>query len=431
MTVPCRVPGCGPTPVTAGFFVLLLGGLTAALPAWGDERDAGKRAEATTDAKAEPANDTAPAPVIPFAPPMAASLTANPHPTRFEAGPLGNIFATGALSGLALWQSNPALRDRTAQTDLSNSQLMLQKSDGFFRFYVQGGLYSLPSLGTPYLRAGKATPNNFGWVPLAYATLAPSDNWSIQAGKISSLVGVESTFTFQNLNIERGLLWNPTSSVSRGVQMNHTEGPLTLAFSVNDGFYSGRLSWLSGSTTWTIDKNNTIAFVGAGNTRTTAVSTFATPLIQNNSQIYNLIYTFSSGPWTLTPNLQITYVPHSPSVGILHDAGTFGAALLANYTFGATEKLGALSLAGFSLPFRMEYITATGNTVNNSPNLLYGPGSSAWSLTLTPTYQYERFFARGEFSFVAASHTTPGAVFGSGGNNKTQARLLVETGFLF
>jgi hypothetical protein len=53
-----------------------------------------------------------------------------------------------------------------------------------------------------------------------------------------------------------------------------------------------------------------------------------------------------------------------------------------------------------------------GNTVDNSPNLLHGPGSSAWSLILTPTYQYERFLGRGEFSFVAASQTTPGAVFG-------------------
>jgi hypothetical protein len=362
---------------------------------------------------------------------MAGPLTANPDPAKFDAGPVGNVFVTGALTGLAKWQSNAARIDRAAQADISNAQLFIQKTDGLLRFFVEGGLYSLPSLGTPYLQATKATRHNFGPVPLAYGTIAPSDDWSIQAGKLPSLSGVEANFTFQNLNIERGLLWGPTSNVSRGVQLNHTEGPVALAFSWNDGFYSNRLTWLSGSATWTIDPSNTIAFVGAGNTRTTAVSTFATPLAQNNSQVYNAIYTYASGPWTVVPNLQYTYVPRAASVGILHDAATYGAALLANYTFDSTARLGDLSLAGFSLPFRIEYLATTGSVADNSPNLLYGPGSNGWSLTVTPTYQYERFFTRAEFSYVGAGHTAAGSAFGSSGTSKTQARLLVETGFLF
>src|SRR5947207_11727179 len=221
------------------------------------------------------------------------------------------------------------------------------------------------------------------------------------------------------------------ANVNRGVQVNHTMGPLALAFSLNDGFYSGRLTWLTGSATWTVDPSNTVAFVGGGNTRTTAVSTFATPLIQNNSQVYNLVYTYTSGPWSLTPNLQFTYVPRAPSVGILHDAATYAAALLANYTFDSAARLGELSLAGFSLPFRVEYIGSTGSAADNAPNLLYGPGSNAWSLTVTPTYQYERFFTRAEFSYVGTGHATAGAVFGPSGSNKSQARLLVESGFRF
>jgi Putative beta-barrel porin-2, OmpL-like. bbp2 len=364
-------------------------------------------------------------------PPMAGPLTANPDPARFDAGPAGNVFVTGAVTGLAQWQSNAARIDRAAQADISNAQLFIQKTDGLVRFFVEGGLYSLPTLGTPYLRATKATRHNFGPVPLAFATVAPSDDWSIQAGKLPSLSGLESNFTFQNMNVERGLLWNQTANVSRGAQVNHTAGPFALAFSLNDGFYSDRLTWLSGSATWTVDSSNTIAFVGAGNTRTTAVSTFATPIAQNNSQVYNAIYTYASGPWTVVPNLQYTYVQRAPSIGILHDAATYGAALLANYTFDAAARLGDLSLAGFSLPFRVEYIATTGSVASNSPNLLYGPGSNAWSLTVTPTYQHERFFARAEFSYVGADHTTAGSAFGSGGTKKTQARLLVESGFLF
>jgi len=379
----------------------------------------------------QPPSATPSAPAALTLPSMAGPLTANPDPAKFGAGPVGNVFVTGAFTGLAQWQSNAARIDRAAQADISNAQVFIQKTDGLLRFFVEGGLYSMPSLGTPYLRAAKATRHNFGPVPLAYGTVAPSDDWSIQAGKLPSLSGVEANFTFQNLNIERGLLWGPTPNVSRGVQLNHTEGPVALAFSWNDGFYSNRLTWLSGSATWTVDPSNTIAFVGAGNTRTTAVSTFATPLVQNNSQVYNAIYTYASGPWTIVPNLQYTYVPRAISVGILHDAATYGAALLANYTFDSAARLGELSLAGFSLPFRVEYIASTGSVADNSPNLLYGPGSNAWSLTVTPTYQYERFFARAEFSYVGANHTAAGSAFGASGTKKTQARLLAETGFLF
>jgi hypothetical protein len=391
-----------------------------ARPGWADETSLVPAA-----GPADPASSALTAPSI------AGPLTANPGPAKFDVEPLGNVFVTGALSDLVQWQRNPARTDRIGQVDLSNAQVFIQKTDGMLRFFVETGLYSLPSLGTPYLRATKATRHNFGPIPLAFATVAPSEDWSIQAGKLPSLSGLEYTFTFQNLNIERGLLWNQTSSVSRGLQVNHAAGPVSLAISWNDGFYSDRLTWLSGSASWNVDSTNTITFAGVGNTRTTAVSSFATPLIQNNSQIYNVIYTYKSGPWTLIPNLQYTYVPLAASIGILHDAATYGAALLANYTFDSAASLGNLSPAGLSLPFRVEYIASRGSLAAKAPNLLYGPGSNAWSFTVTPTYQYQQFFARAEFCYVGADHTTAGAAFGLSGTSKTQIRRLAETGFLF
>jgi hypothetical protein len=154
-------------------------------------------------------------------------------------------------------------------------------------------------------------------------------------------------------------------------------------------------------------------------------------VLQNNSRIYDVIYTYASGPWTLSPYLQYTYVPRLPSIGVLHSAETYGAALLVNYTFAAQSKIGNLGLSGFSLPFRLEYIASTGNLADGTPNLIYGPGSAAWSITVTPTYQYQRYFTRAEFSYVAASHTTAGLAFGPTGANTTQARFLLESGLLF
>ena len=86
---------------------------------------------------------------------------------------------------------------------------------------------------------------------------------------------------------------------------------------------------------------------------------------------------------------------------------------------------------GWSMAGRFEYISSSGGAASNSVNLMYGPGSAAWSITATPTYQYQKFFTRAEFSFVQAVNYTPGFAFGSNGTNATQPRGVVELGFLF
>ena len=59
-------------------------------------------------------------------------------------------------------------------------------------------------------------------MPQAFLKIVPTDNFSIQAGKLPTLIGAEYTFSFENFNIERGLLWNQEPAVSRGVQANYT-----------------------------------------------------------------------------------------------------------------------------------------------------------------------------------------------------------------
>ncbi len=110
-------------------------------------------------------------------------------------------------------------------------------------------------------------------------------------GVLPTLVGAEYTFSFQNMNIERGLLWNQENAITRGVQINQTMGKFTASFSWNDGYYSNRYSGLSGSLTYTKGPHS-IAFVGAGYLGQTNWTNLATP-IQNNGQIYDLIYTYT------------------------------------------------------------------------------------------------------------------------------------------
>lgn len=375
----------------------------------------------------QPAAASAPASAAMTTPAMSASIVANPNPTSFDLGPLlGTVHVTGAVSGIGQWQDNVAPGDKGTQADLSNAQLFIQKTDGLVQYYIQVGAYSIPDLGAPYVPMSRVDNSLWGNLPQAYLKIAPSDSFSLEIGKLPTLIGAEYTFSFENLNVERGLLWNQEPAVSRGIQANYTTGPLAVSVSWNDGDYSDRFNWISGLATYTLDPENTVAIAAAGNLGHTDTSTFATPGAQNNETVLNLLYTHSEGPWTFNPYFQYTSVPALKAFGYGEEASSYGFAMLVNYSFDADSPL-----AWFSLPARLEYIATTGKLANGAANLLYGPGSDAWSFTITPTYQYKVFFARGELSYVAAGGTRPGFALGPNFGSTAQTRLMLETGIVF
>jgi hypothetical protein len=377
-----------------------------------------------------PAPEAAPASAAMSSPAMTGPLVANPNPFALEGSPFGKIYVTGALSGLALFQSNPVLGDHDVLADVSNAHVIAQTTEGQIQWYLQAGIYSFPSLGFGYVQADRITGGTFGPLPLGYLKVAPNDAFNVQAGKLPTLFGAEYAFTFQNMNIERGLLWSQEPIVSRGVQLNYTQDPYTLAVSLNDGFYSDAYNWLVGSLAYAPDKQNTLTLIGGGNfdhtdknrVSTTLPGYAKTPFGPNNGAILNLIYTYNAAPWTLTPYFQYTHAKGNAFLGTPKDNGTVGAALLANYSVDDN-----VNIAG-----RVEYIASTGSKGSlTTTNLLFGPGSSALSLTLTPTYQQGPWFVRLEGSLVDTYSTTPGLVFGKTGTSTTQARFLVEAGIVF
>uniref|UniRef100_E6Q0F4 Porin n=1 Tax=mine drainage metagenome TaxID=410659 RepID=E6Q0F4_9ZZZZ len=289
------------------------------------------------------------------------------------------------------------------------------------QFYLQGGAYNIPALGTPFLSTRDTVSNFFGALPQGYIKLAPKGSFSYLAGKLPTLIGAEDTFSFENMNIERGILWNQENAVNRGLQVSYSKGKLSGALSWNDGFYSNRYNWISGMLTYTPSAANSIEVVGAGNYGTTDYSSVATPLFQNNSLIYNIIYTHTGKKLVLESYAQLTSVPENARIHVGHTTSTIGGAVLGTYNFTPHVSLAA----------RGEYLDSTGNASNGYVNLLYGTGSNAWSMTLTPTYQNKGFFARAEFSFVQAMNTTSGDVFGATGTNTTQVRGMIESGFMF
>ena len=362
--------------------------------------------------------DDAPAPAPMTMPAMAGPIKANPAPTSVEAGPLGKIYVTGAISGIAVAETNayPKPLDKDFFYDVSNAQIFIQKTDGPFQFFIQGGAYSYQAIGTPEAvnKSSVADPY-FGYIPQAYAKWAPSSSFSIMAGKLPTLIGDEYTFSFENMNIERGLLWFQEPAISRGVQVNLAHGPLALSVAYTDGYYSDVVSTASGLLTWTINSNNILAVAGQGNTTTT--TNLHASLAYQNSQIYNVIYTHYAGPWTISPYLQYSVVPKNAKLGFVDDSSTTGGAILVSY--GINDH--------WSLAARAEVEAENGGSVT----LAYGPNSTAYSFTITPTYQSGVFFARGEISYVGLDGKAPGLGFGKTFDDDNQVRFAFETGIYF
>src|SRR5262252_2343240 len=275
------------------------------------------------DEQPAPATEQPAAPTAMTTPALTGPLVANPNPTSFDLGVLGPVYFNGFVSGLGMWQNNVFPGDQHVLASLSNGQFSFQKTDGLFQYYVQVGAYTIPTLGAPYFNVLTTTGDFFGPVPIAWAKVAPTDNFNIQGGQIPTLLGLENTFSFQNMNIERGLLWNQEPAISRGGQLNYTQGPLAFALSWNDGFYSNNFTWLTGSATYTLDPANTFVLAAGGNyshankvtTTTPFFQTTAVPLFQNNETLFTLAYTYNSAPWTITPYFQFTHVPQASSIG--------------------------------------------------------------------------------------------------------------------
>jgi len=362
-------------------------------------------------------------------PAMAGPLTANASPYSIDlpdwlgdAG--GKVYIGGAVSGIAFYQSSPIdlnAGDDSTFIDISNAQIFVQKTDGWLQFYAQFGAYYLPTVGVGYNKATNAVPANFGYVPVAYAKLVGEGDWSafsIEGGKLPTLIGDEYTFTFENMNVERGLLWNTEPAISTGVQANYSNGPLTISLSWNDGTYAKTWNWLSGLISYGFNGGaDTVVFSAGGNLGKGNLS------FLNSGSVYDLIWTHTSGNWVISPYIQYN---DTPKGFFAKGSSVFGAAVLASYAFDDHWKL-----AG-----RVEYETESGHSgVFTTPDILgYGPGSNAWSVTLTPTYQWKQFFARTDVSYVTIGSGTPGLLFGSGpltaGTNKDQVRVMFEAGIL-
>ncbi len=392
---------------------------------------------AGAQAPATPATPPEQAPAAPAATPAAAQPPAPLStfvltgplqwlpPATFDAGPLGKLSVNGIVTGFAQFQNNSVPGDDNAQATLSNGQIFIQKADGKLQYYIQAGVYTMPTLSVPFVNAQNTVNNFYGPVPVAYLKLQAAKNTQFLIGSLPTLMGAESTFTYQNFNIERGIVWNQENAINRGIQVNQTLGKyLSAAISWNDGYYSNRYSWLSGSVTLTKGPHS-LVYDGMGNLGQTVYAGHsdhpATPM-QNNGYMHAVIYTYTKGPWIISPYFQYGKLPTNTAVGVPKGTSATGGAINASYAFKS----------GLSLPARVEFLTSSGSATDGSVNMVgFGAGSGGTTFTVTPTYQKGGMYVRSDLAVVHATSYTPGSVFGKTGTDANQFRGVLEFGFIF
>ena len=379
----------------------------------------------------------APAPVIhspaPTTPTPSASASTSPSPQPSSTSlTLGPLTIDGVLSGFTSYTSGINAsgsldtangQDRASRGDLSNAFVIVNKAAGTLRYGFAAGAYSIPVLGfalNPTLQNG-ANTSLYTALPSVYLMYAPTASFNIEAGKLPTFTGQESTYTYENPNIERGIIWNMETAVSRALRLNLTGSKFNAGLEADDGFYSGNRLGVQGQLTNTPNSNLTLEFVfvvpnaSAPGNITSSVA---------NKRLYNPLLTYTNGKWTFSPYLLWVQSPAARALGYTSSESAFGAVFNAGYAMNPEWNLAA----------RLEFGqngSSAGDKSGNANLLGYGPGSSAWTYTLTPTYRKGIYFARVDLSQVNVNGFTPGLAFGTAGTQRNQFRTVFETGLQF
>jgi len=354
-------------------------------------------------------------------PTPAASPTATPAPTVTLHAVLSATEAyTSGVNAIGSFDT-PTGADLTSRFNVSNAFVLLNKTSGTLQFALQAGAYSIPTVGIAGNKTIQTNANTdlFGPVPLADVSYVPNSNFSMSAGILATLTGSESTFTYLNWNIQRGAVWNVENAVSRGVRATFTSGKAVAVLGANDGYYSGKYGAAEAGLTYAPDPSESLLFVWLDpNSRTPGNPTTSIA----NKELFNLVYTRTSGNVQLAPYVLWARSPAASGLGFTTSESAFGAAILANVKWNGS----------FSTALRLETLhngSSAGDTSLNADLIGYGAGSGISTFTITPSWSLGHgAFVRADFSSAQVTGAAPGLAFNANGNSSHQSRIVVEVG---
>lgn len=263
---------------------------------------------------------------------------------------------------------------------ISNALITVNAGIGNVHANATVGQYSFPTIGFPILPANAPGANTqlYTALPVAAVSYAFDSHFSLGAGKYAALLGQESPFTYQNLNIQRGIGWEMEPTISRGVQAAYTNGPYSLTVQENDAYYGGFQRAVEGLAGWSPSSNTNLQFAfiipgaNTGPNPTTSIG---------NKAEYDLMFTRQIGKLQLLPYFLWVNSPSSSILGYTSSENAYAGVLLANWAFSSA----------FSTPVRYEYAANQSSTSDTSPNadlIGFGPGSRVQTFTITPTYRF-------------------------------------------
>jgi hypothetical protein len=361
-----------------------------------------------------------PSPAASAAPSPSPSPAASPSPPVVLHAVLSESLAlTSGVNATGSFDSGTG-HDRATRANVSNAFVLLSRTQGTFQYALQGGAYSIPVVGfagNKTIQSG-ANTDLYGSLPLAYVEYVPTGTFNVSAGVLATLTGAESTFTYQNWNIQRGAVWNVENAVSRGIRASFTTGKLTATLGANDGFYSGRFGAAEGALAFAPDASDSLLFVALiPNSRTPGNATASVA----NKELLNVVFTRTRGNLQIAPYILYARSPAAAGLGYRGPESAFGGAILANWTLSPH----------FTTAFRYETLhnSSTINDPSANADLVgYGPGSGVNTYTVTPGWSNGHAFARMDLSSVRVTSPAPGLAFGDHGTQRNQFRTMVEIG---
>jgi hypothetical protein len=329
--------------------------------------------------------------------------------------PIGTINVSGALTVYTI-HSNNKTDDKKTRYDVGSAIISLSKPAEPFGFTLIGGAYATPVVGSALSKTSEST-DLFSPIPVAYLEYSPMKGLSIQAGKLPTIIGYESAFTYQNSYIQRGLVWNMQPVINNGVRLTYSTDLFFVKLGVNDGFYTLSTTHpkpaLEASLGLTPIKDVSIALNVILPDKDSRPNKTTGDLPAANKRELNLVASYTLDKLSLGADLLYVEAPRSNTAGVSEKAKASGVALHLSY-----------DLKPFKLSGRIEYVKD--NSDNGGIDLVgLGEGNKGWTFTVTPAYTKGPLFLRGELSYVKADKEF------TLNNKKNQTRIGAEVGFMF
>jgi len=327
--------------------------------------------------------------------------------------PVGTLNIGGVITGYGIYTNNRAGIDKKTRYDIGSALLSVSKSAEPFGFSIMAGAYSTPVVGVGISKTSDYT-NLFSALPVAYVELAPVKGLSVQAGKLPTIIGYESAFTYLNNYIQRGLVWNMQPVINNGLRVSYSTDLYFVKLGVNDGFYTLSTTHpkpaLEVSIGHTPIKDGSITFNMLLPDKISRPNDTATPA---NKREFNLVASYTVGKFSLGADALYVEAPKDNTAQVPQKAKASGVAL------HFSDDLKPFKISG-----RVEYVKDDPDA-GNIDLVGLGDGNKGWSFTLTPAYSKGPLFVKGEVSYVSADKPF------TNNNKKNQTRLGIEVGFIF